>query len=71
VGGDPSRLVAQIATWLTERAGLQLQGVTTETIPFCLKQHMGHDRIVSFESRRLDRDLFAWSLEIGAAVAVG
>jgi hypothetical protein len=65
VGGDPSRLVAQIAN-RRERAGLRLQGVTTETIPFCLEQCIRRDRNVRFESRRLNGDLFAWSLEFSS-----
>jgi hypothetical protein len=65
VGGDPSLLVAQIAH-RRERAGLRLQGVTTETIPFCLEQYTRQERDMHFESRRLNRDLFAWSLEFGA-----
>jgi hypothetical protein len=62
VGGDASHLVAQISN-RRERAGLRLQGVTTETIPFCLEQSARRDRDMHFESRRLNRDLFAWSLE--------
>jgi hypothetical protein len=65
VGGDPSLLVAQLAD-RRERAGLRLQGVTTETIPFCLEQYIRHDRDVRFESRRLNRDLFAWSLDFAS-----
>jgi hypothetical protein len=67
VGGDPSRLVAQI-TNRRGRAGLRLQGVTTETIPFCLEQCIRQDRDVHFESRRLNSDLFAWSVEFASCM---
>jgi hypothetical protein len=64
IGGDASPLLAEIASGGPRRSGLRLQGVTTESIPFCLEQfaRRGHD--VRLESRRLDRDLFTWTLTI-------
>ena len=64
VQGDPSRLLAHIALGRPRSHGLRLQGVTTESVPFCLEQFARHYHDVCFESRRLDSDLFAWHIRI-------
>jgi hypothetical protein len=64
VRGDPSRLLAQFAPNSLRRRGMRLQGVTTESIPFCLEQLAQRHYDMCFESRRLERDLFAWSLAL-------
>src|SRR5260370_41967641 len=61
VQGDPSRLLAHIVSVGPQGRGLRLQGVTTESIPFCLEL-FARSHHAYLESRRLDRDLFAWSL---------
>lgn len=66
IGGDPSHLVGRLAAAEAAATGLHLQGVTTESIPFCLQQLTRHRPDVRFESRRVDQDLFAWSLELAA-----
>lgn len=64
VEGDPSRLLTQITADSSGRQRKRLQGVTTEAVPFCLEQMARRHHEVRFESQRLDRDLFGWSLEI-------
>lgn len=54
VNGDPTELVMQATR--TQR----LQGVTTESVPFCLRQLAPRARLTQ---RRIDRDLFEWSFE--------
>lgn len=68
IQGDPGALLALVTE---ARAGgvRRLQGVTTESIPFCLKEFAGRGRGVRLECRRMDRDLFAWTLTLGAAPA--
>lgn len=68
IQGDPTALLALVAG---ARAGgaRRLQGVTTESIPFCLKEFAGRGRGVRLECRRVDRDLFAWTLTLGTAPA--
>jgi hypothetical protein len=65
IGGDASPLAAQIASGGPRGRGLRLQGVTTESIPFCLEQFAGPRHDVRIETRRLDRDLFIWTLSLG------
>jgi hypothetical protein len=62
--GDPSHLLAKILGSGTLDRPKRIQGVTTETLPFCLEQLARRQHEVHFESQRLDRDLFAWSLQI-------
>jgi len=64
VRSDPSHLLAQIASGGARPRGWYLQGVTTETVPFCLEQFARSYHDVHLESRRIDRDLFAWSLTL-------
>jgi hypothetical protein len=66
IQGDPTALMALVAE---ARAGgvRRLQGVTTESIPFCLKEYAGRGRGVRLECRRVDRDLFVWTLTLGSA----
>jgi len=70
VRGDPSPLLAQIGFGANRRSGVHLQGVTTESIPFCLEQFVCRDREVICGRQRLDCDLFAWSLVIDAGPRV-
>ena len=69
VHGDPSQLLARIASGRPGRQPWRLQGVTTETIPFCLEQFARGYHDVHFENRRIDRDLFAWSLTLSGRPA--
>jgi len=64
VDGDPSSLSTHIRPGAVGSSGVRLQGVTTESLPFCLEQLARHHYGARFESRRLDRDLFVWSLTI-------
>jgi len=64
IHGDPSNLLTRIASGCPGRQPWRLQGVTTETIPFCLEQFARGYHVVHFENRRIDRDLFAWSLTL-------
>jgi hypothetical protein len=64
VRGDPSQLLAQLAPGAMVARGTRWQGVTTETIPFCLELTARRHHDVHLESRRLDRDLFAWALSM-------
>ena len=65
IQGDPTSLLALVAQ---ARAGgvRRLQGVTTESIPFCLREFAGRGPGVRLECRRMDRDLFTWTLTLGA-----
>jgi hypothetical protein len=67
VQGDPSHLLAYIVSGGPVCHGLRLQGVTTESVPFCLGQFARDYHDVCFHSRRLNRDLFAWSLALTRA----
>jgi len=58
-GGDPTALVLQ-ALQGRPAAARRLQGVTTESVPFCLRQLAPHAQLTQ---RRLDRDLFEWRFE--------
>jgi hypothetical protein len=62
--GDPLQLLSQIRDGGNRSRPRRLQGVTTETLPFCLEQMARRHHEVRFESQRIDRDLFAWSLEM-------
>lgn len=66
IQGDPTAALALVSS---ARAGgvLRLQGVTTETIPFCLREFAGRGPGVRLECRRVDRDLFVWTLTLGSA----
>ncbi len=58
-GGDPTELVLQALQDRPANAR-RLQGVTTESVPFCLRLFAPHAQL---KQRRIDRDLFEWSLE--------
>lgn len=64
VGGDPSFLMAQVNDATARRRGLRLQGVTTESVPFCLEQLVRDLPGVRIVSRRIDQDLFEWSINL-------
>lgn len=57
---DPTDLVLQYVAATEAGAPLRLQGVTTDTVPFCLRQLLPD---AAFTERRLDGDLFHWTLE--------
>jgi|SRR5581483_792138 len=62
VHADPARLLRHIGSICTRGRRLRVQGVTPESVPFCLEQFALGSSGMCFASRRLDRDLFAWSL---------
>jgi hypothetical protein len=64
IHGDPTAALALVAG---ARASGQrrLQGVTTESIPFCLREFAGRGPGVRLDCRRVDRDLFVWTLTLG------
>lgn len=65
IQGDPTAALGLVSG---ARAGgvRRLQGVTTETIPFCLREFAGRGPGVRLDCRRVDRDLFVWTLTLGA-----
>ncbi len=59
--GDVSDLV--LSLWDPgRRLPTRLRGVTTESIPFCLRELTTRTGRPVLEQQRLDRDLFAWTL---------
>jgi hypothetical protein len=58
IAGDVSDMVPVIGS-----TPLDIAGVTTESVPFCLEQllSVAHRPVLSM--RRLDADLFAWTLK--------
>jgi hypothetical protein len=60
VNGDPTMLLTLLRNPGRDVVPPRLQGVTTESIPFCLQQWLPGRRL---SQRRLDRDLFIWLLE--------
>ena len=64
VGGDPSAILSLVTPPRHATEELLLQGVTTETVPFCLEQFARGHCDARLECRRLDRDLFAWTLAV-------
>ena len=58
--GDPTMLLRLLKNPGRDAVPPRLQGVTTESIPFCLQQWVPGRRL---SQRRLDRDLFVWLLE--------
>ena len=64
IHGDPTAVLGLVSG--ARASGLRrLQGVTTESIPFCLREFAGRGPGIKLESRRVDRDLFAWTLTLG------
>jgi hypothetical protein len=60
VGGDVSELVPLMHS---PHTAFNVSGVTTESVPFCLEQLLNAcQRPARVEMRRLDADLFAWTL---------
>jgi hypothetical protein len=64
VRGDPSGILSLLTPPRHATEQLLLQGVTTETVPFCLEQFARCQDDARLECRRLDRDLFAWTLAV-------
>ena len=64
IHGDPTAVLGLVSG--ARASGLRrLQGVTTESIPFCLREFAGRGPGVRLECRRVDRDLFVWTLTLG------
>ena len=63
IQGDVTELAASLGQGPLLRPPIVLRGVTTETPPFCLAQVLKG----RLRQRRLDQDLFAWSLELRSA----
>ncbi len=66
VGADVTPLLAPFGHG-PDRGAMTIQGVTTETLPFCLHQALGRGRVADLRQHRLDQDLFAWSLHLREA----
>lgn len=64
IGADMTHLLGFLHPDRLRDGGFRLQGVTTETVPFCLEHALPRHAGLRVESVRLDRDLFAWSLVI-------
>lgn len=62
IAGDISDLVPIVLSTEVRGAPLEAVGVTTESVPFCLQQLLRLDPRPVLEMRRLDADLFAWTL---------
>jgi hypothetical protein len=58
--GDATAFVSEWADLVTGDSLPRLQGVTTESVPFCLQQLVPQGRLTQ---RRVDRDLFVWTFE--------
>ena len=58
ITGDVSELVPTIMS-----TPLEISGVTTESVPFCLQHLSSVAQQPVLELRRLDADLFAWTLK--------
>ena len=58
--GDATVRVRQWAGRNAAEVLQRLQGVTTESLPFCLQQLAPQGRLTQ---RRVDRDLFVWTFE--------
>lgn len=59
VNGDATEILLWLSSARHSGAEILLQGVTLGSIPFCLSHH---DPGAVHVTRRLDRDLFVWSL---------
>lgn len=59
IAGDVSNLVPIIGS-----TPLDVAGVTTESVPFCLEQLLSLAHRPVLNMRRLDADLFAWTLNV-------
>lgn len=70
ITGDPSTiLMPRPSGEFGHNDAIRMQGVTTETVPFCL-EHLSrsYHRQVRLRTCRLNRDLFAWSLTVRPGV---
>ena len=65
VTADPSQLLTGLEIDSASQRVI-LQGVTPESVPFCLEHLIRRNGNACVRSRRLERDLFAWSLQIGS-----
>jgi hypothetical protein len=68
IHGDPTPILGLVSAACT-RGLRRLQGVTTESIPFCLREFAGRGPGVRLDCRRVDRDLFVWTLTLGGEFA--
>ena len=62
IHGDPTALALNLTQPMSGSRRRRLQGVTTESVPFCLGQLLPGSHLTQ---RRIDRDLFVWTLERG------
>lgn len=62
IAGDVSELVPILLSTEARSAPIDVAGVTTESVPFCLEQLLSFSHQPVLEIRRLDADLFAWTL---------
>ena len=63
IAGDVSELVPILLSTEARSAPIDVAGVTTESVPFCLEQLLSFSHQPVLEMRRLDADLFAWTLK--------
>lgn len=63
VAGDVSELVPILLSREARSAPIDVAGVTTESVPFCLEQLLIFSHQPVLDMRRLDADLFAWTLK--------
>ena len=64
IQGDPTAVLGLVSA-ARPRGLRRLQGVTTESIPFCLREFAGRGPGVRLDCPRVDRDLFVWTLTLG------
>jgi hypothetical protein len=61
IAGDPTDTALWFQSRAATRARTCIQGVTPESVPFCLRQIVPH---APLSIRRIDRDLFAWAVRL-------
>lgn len=62
LGGDITDAMLNVSALMQPRAGCRIAGVTTDHVPFCLQQLARNPTRMHLSLRRLDRDLFVWTL---------
>jgi hypothetical protein len=58
VYGDATDIALWLRAELARGAAPRIQGITTESVPFCLSHFNPH---LTLRSQRIDRDLFVWA----------
>jgi hypothetical protein len=64
IAGDATELALWFHSRALSRPRMRVQGVTAESVPFCLGQLVPHAQLAI---RRIDRDLFAWAIRLPRA----